>query len=91
MDKREFNKIRRRGKGRNKTIQNLVRIGVLVAIVVLSILLIVGAASLVKKLFQGKKDKEQEALNQITIEQQRYEKAIADAEYLSATYDFDAL
>ena len=90
MDKREFNKIRRRGKGRNKTIQKLVRIGVLVAIVVLSILLIVGAASLVKKLFQGKKDKEQEALNQITIEQQRYEKAIADAEYLSATYDYDA-
>lgn len=93
MDKNEFNKIKRRRKRRNKTVQKLIRIGAVALIVLLAVLLIVGAVSLIKKLFSGKEEKEQEAMNQISIEEQQkqqFDATIAEAKFLAAQYDYDA-
>lgn len=93
MDKSEFNRIKRRRKRRNKTVQKFIRIGAVALIILLAVLLVAGAVSLVMKLFSGKKDKEQEALNQISIEEQQkqqLETTISEAKYLAATYDYDA-
>lgn len=93
MDKREFRSIKKRRRRRSKKTRQIMRIAVLAAMALICVLLIIGVVKLVGKLFDGKKDNDQEAMNQISIEEQKkqqYDATIAEAKYLFAAYDYDA-